>query len=131
MKKKIGLLFSQSGTTSMVERGQLQACLLAIEEINSRNSLIKFEPIVGDVKSDPQLAAFEANRLFKDQRIDVLVGCYTSATRKTVIPVLYETKGLLLYPTLYEGEERHPNIFYCGAVPNQQVEPMLSWIISR
>ena len=131
MKKKIGLLFSQSGTTSMVERGQLQACLLAIEEINSRNSLIKFEPIVGDVKSDPQLAAFEANRLFKDQRIDVLVGCYTSATRKTVIPVLYETKGLLLYPTLYEGEERHPNIFYCGAVPNQQVEPMLSWIISH
>ena len=131
MIKKIGLLFSQSGTTSMVERGQLQACLLAIEEINSRNSLIKFEPIVGDVKSDPQLAAFEANRLFKDQRIDVLVGCYTSATRKTVIPVLYETKGLLLYPTLYEGEERHPNIFYCGAVPNQQVEPMLSWIISH
>ncbi len=131
MTRKIGLLFSQSGTTSIVEKGQLKACLLAIEEINSRNSSIKFEPILGDVKSDPQCAALEANRLFREKRIDVLVGCYTSATRKTVIPVLYENKGLLLYPTLYEGEERHPNIFYCGAVPNQQVEPMLSWIISH
>ena len=131
MLKKIGLLFSQSGTTSIVERGQLQACLLAIEEINRRNSLIKLEPITGDVKSDPQIAALEAHRLFTDSRIDVLVGCYTSATRKIVIPVLYEKNGLLLYPTLYEGEERHPNIFYCGAVPNQQVEPMLSWIISN
>jgi len=131
MLKKIGLLFSQSGTTSIVERGQYQACLLAIEEINNRNSSVKFEPITGDVKSDPQLAALEAHRLFKESRIDVLVGCYTSASRKIVIPVLYENKGLLLYPTLYEGEERHPNIFYCGAVPNQQVEPMLSWIISN
>ncbi|MFC1876946.1 transporter substrate-binding protein, partial [Thermodesulfobacteriota bacterium] len=128
---KIGLLFSQSGTTSIVERGQLKACLLAIEEINSRNSLIKLEPIVGDVKSDPQIAAMEAHRLFVDSGIDVLVGCYTSAVRKIVSPILYEKKGLLLYPTLYEGEEKHPNIFYCGAVPNQQVEPMLSWIINN
>jgi len=130
MKIRIGLLFSQSGTTSIVEKGQLNASLLAIEEINN-NSGIQFEPIIGDVKSDPRRAAKEAYRLFAESKIDVLVGCYTSACRKAVIPILNETGGLLMYPTLYEGEERHPYIFYCGAVPNQQVEPMLSWLISN
>ena len=130
MKKKIGLLFSQSGTTSIVEMGQLRACLLAIEEINRQGGL-QFEPVIGDAKSDPHMAGKEANRLFSEAGIDFLVGCYTSACRKAVIPVLYQFDGLMVYPTLYEGEEKHPNIFYCGAVPNQQIEPMLSWVISR
>jgi DNA-binding NtrC family response regulator/ABC-type branched-subunit amino acid transport system substrate-binding protein len=130
MVKKIGLLFSQSGTTSIVEKGQLQACLLAIEQVNTNNSIL-FEPIVGDAKSDPQTSAREAYHLFTNSKVDALVGCYTSACRKALLPVINETGGLALYPTVYEGRERHPNIFYCGAVPNQQIEPMLSWSINN
>lgn len=130
MKKKIGLLYSKSGTTAFVEKAQLQACLLAIEEVNNRGS-ISFEPVVGDVKCDPKVAAKEAYRLLTESKVDVLVGPYTSSCRKSVLEILNENYALLLYPTHYEGEERHPNIFYCGALPNQQVEPMLSWIVTN
>lgn len=130
MKEKIGLLFSLSGTTSIIGEGQLQTALLAIEEINKKSGL-KFEAVVRDAKSDPQIAASEAYSLFKDAKIDALIGCYMSSVRNTIIPVLNETRGLLLYPTVYEGEQVHPNIFYLGAIPNQQVEPLLSWGINN
>jgi len=130
IKKKIGLLFSQSGTISIIGKGQLQASILAIEEIN-RSRSIKFEPIIRDSKSNPRTAAEEAYGLFAHSKIDALVGCYMSSVRNAVIPVLNETGGLLLYPTLYEGEQKHPNIFYLGAVPNQQVGPLLSWAINK
>ncbi len=124
--KKIGLLFSLSGTISIVGEGQLQAALLAIEEVNKKSNL-KFESVIRDDKSDPRIAAQEAYSLFTDVKIDTLVGCYMSSLRNSIKPVLNETGGLLIYPTLYEGEQFHPNIFYLGAVPNQQVEPLLSW----
>lgn len=108
----------------------MQASLLAIEEIN-KNSAITFEPVIRDAKSDPKIAAQEAYGLFKSSKIDALVGCYMSSVRNSVLPVLKDTGGLLLYPTLYEGEQVHPNIFYLGAVPNQQVEPLLSWTINN
>ena len=130
MKKKIGLLYSLSGTISIVGEGQLQASLLAIKETN-KHSEFKFEPVIRDAKSDPKTAAREAYKLFKESNIDFLVGCYMSSVRNSLLPVLNETGGLLLYPTLYEGEQTHPNIFYLGAVPNQQVEPMLSWAINN
>ena len=130
MTRKIGLLFSSSGTISIVGEGQLQAALLAIEQVNQKGDL-KFEPVIRDAKSDPHVAAREAYSLFKDARVDALVGCYMSSVRNSVIPVLNETNGLLLYPTLYEGGQVHPNIFYLGAIPNQQVEPLLSWAIEN
>jgi DNA-binding NtrC family response regulator/ABC-type branched-subunit amino acid transport system substrate-binding protein len=126
MIKRIGLLFSLSGTISVVGEGQLQAALLAIEEIN-QNTALTFEPVVRDARSDPQEAAKQAYALFTEGKIDVLVGCYMSSVRNSVISALNETEGLLLYPTLYEGEQVHPNIFYLGPVPNQQVEPLLCW----
>ena len=130
MKKKIGLLFSLSGTISIVGEGQLQAALLAIEEINKKTGL-KFKSVIRDAKSDPHVAAREAHSLFKDSAIDALIGCYMSSVRNKIIPVLNETGGLLLYPTVYEGEQVHPSIFYLGAIPNQQVEPLLSWTINN
>ena len=130
MKKKIGLLFSLSGTISIVGEGQLQAALLAIEELNKKSGM-KFESVIRDAKSDPHVAAREAYSLFKDSKIDALIGCYMSSVRNAIIPVLNETGGLLLYPTVYEGEQVHPNIFYLGAIPNQQVEPMLLWAINN
>ncbi|MDQ7781798.1 MAG: transporter substrate-binding protein [Desulfomonilaceae bacterium] len=126
MMKRIGLLFSLSGTISIVGEGQLQAALLAIEEIN-RSSPLTFDPLVGDDRSDPREAAKQAYSLFTEGKVDVLVGCYMSSVRNSVISALDETGGLLLYPTLYEGEQVHPNVFYLGAVPNQQVEPLLCW----
>ncbi len=126
MMKRIGLLFSLSGTISVVGEGQLQAALLAIEEINS-SSPLTFDPLVEDDRSDPREAAKQAYSLFTEGKVDVLVGCYMSSVRNSVISALDETGGLLLYPTLYEGEQVHPNIFYLGAVPNQQVEPLLCW----
>lgn len=126
MKKKVGLLFSLSGTISIVGEGQLQAALLAIEDVNKKSNM-KFESVIRDDKSDPRIAAQEAYSLFKDSKIDILVGCYMSSLRNAIKPVLNETEGLLIYPTLYEGEHFHPNIFYLGAIPNQQVEPLLSW----
>jgi DNA-binding NtrC family response regulator/ABC-type branched-subunit amino acid transport system substrate-binding protein len=126
MIKRVGLLFSLTGTISVVGEGQLQAALLAIDEIN-QNTDLNLQPVVRDDKSDPQEAAKQAYSLFTEGKIDVLVGCYMSSVRNSVISALNETGGLLLYPTLYEGEQVHPNIFYLGPVPNQQVEPLLCW----
>jgi len=130
MIKKIGLLFSLTGTVSIIGEGQLQAALLAMEQVNKTGDL-QFEPEIRDAKSDPEVGAREAHGLFRDAKVDAMVGCYMSSARNALIPVLNETKGLLLYPTLYEGGQVHPNIFYLGAVPNQQVEPLLSWAIEH
>ena len=130
MRKRIGLLYSLSGTISIVGIGQLHASLLAIDDIN-RSKATQFEPVIADTQSDPHVAARKAYHLLKEERVDALVGCYMSSVRNSVISVLNETGGLLLYPTVYEGDQTHPNIFYLGAVPNQQVEPALSWAIEN
>ncbi len=130
MTVRIGLLFSLTGTTSIVEVGQYRACLLAIEHANANYGL-QFEPVAADIRSDPDVAAKAAHDLLKASKVDLLVGCYTSACRKSLIPVLSDTHGTLLYPTVYEGQESHPGIFYFGAVPNQQVDPLLSWSMSN
>ncbi len=126
----IGLIFSTTGTTSIIEEGQLQACLLAIDEVNSHGRL-HFRAVIEDIQSNPQVAAEKAQKLLEKDQVDLLVGCWTSACRKAVLPVLEETGGLLLYPNNYEGQESHPQVFYLGAVPNQQVESILSWIVGN
>lgn len=127
---RIGLLYSTSGTTSVVEIGQLKASLLAIDEVNARGG-IQFEPVVADIRSDPGTAAARAEELRRREGVDVLVGCWTSACRKAVLPVLDARGGLLLYTTNYEGQESHPGVIYLGAVPNQQVDSMLSWVVGN
>lgn len=128
---KIGLLFSLTGTTSLVEKGQYKAALLAIEEINSYYENFSILPVIEDIQSDPKAAAEKARKLIEVDGIEVLVGCYTSACRKAVLPVLEHSGGILIYPALYEGRECHPQVFYCGPVPNQQVECVLSWSIEN
>jgi DNA-binding NtrC family response regulator/ABC-type branched-subunit amino acid transport system substrate-binding protein len=128
--RKVGLLFSLTGATSLVESSLLEASLLAIQKTNADNGIC-IDPIVVDIKSNPAIAAKAAYDLFTNQKVDIVIGCYTSACRKALIPVLEETEGSLIYPTIYEGEESHPRIFYFGAIPNQQVDPLLSWTMSN
>lgn len=130
---KIGILFSLTGTTGITERGQFQAALLAIRQINARGGVHgkRLVPIVEDISSDPYSAAQKMEKLITKDRVATVVGLYTSACRKMVIPVLEKHDSLLLYPTQYEGEEQHPKIFYCGPLPNQQLLHFIPWIVEH
>ncbi|NTX58956.1 transporter substrate-binding protein, partial [Myxococcus sp. CA039A] len=88
-------------------------------------------PIVEDIASDPYLAAQKAEKLILSDQVIAIIGLYTSACRKMVIPVLEKYDRLLFYPTLYEGAEQHRNIFYCGPLPNQQLLHFIPWIITH
>ncbi|MFV9510175.1 transporter substrate-binding protein [Tepidibacillus sp. LV47] len=131
-KIKIGLLFSLSGTTANTEYGQYLAALYAFEEYKQKNSHLPFdlEIEVRDIQSDPNVTKKEAKNL-AEKGVKLMIGCYTSACRKAVLPILEEYQCLLIYPSLYEGYEIHPNVFYTGEVPNQQILLMLSYIISH
>lgn len=128
---KIGILFSLTGTTGITERGQYQASLLAIRQINEQGGINgkHLIPFVEDIASDPYLASKKAEKLILTDKVIAIIGLYTSACRKMVIPVLEKHDALLLYPTHYEGEEQHRNIFYCCPVPNQQLLYFIPWII--
>lgn len=128
MHIKVGLLFSFTGTTSITEQGQFDAACLAISQYNEATHII--EPITRDISSDPLKAAKEAEELARDG-VKVFVGCYTSACRKAVIPILEKYNCLLVYPTLYEGEENHPNVFYTGELPNQQVHTLIDYLMEQ
>ncbi len=128
MNIKIGLLFSLTGTTALTERGQCDAAKFAIEEYNNKQH--KVEAIVRDICSDPAKSAEEAEALAKEG-VKIFIGCYTSACRKAVLPVLEKYDCLLVYPTLYEGRECHPNVFYTGEVPNQQIHTLLNYLTHR
>jgi branched-chain amino acid transport system substrate-binding protein len=118
---KVGVLFSQTGVTSVVEQTQLNATLLAIEEINAAGGIngVPLEPVVYDPASDPARFRSLAERLLREDGVPVVFGCYMSSTRRAVLPVIERWNALLCYPTFYEGFEYSPNILYCGSVPNQ------------
>jgi branched-chain amino acid transport system substrate-binding protein len=118
---RVGFLFSQSGVTASVERTALQASLLAIEEINISGGILDrpIEPIVTDPQSIPTLYRTTAERLLTVDRVKLIFGCYMSSSRKLTIPVVEALRGILFYPTLYEGFEYSPNCIYTGACPNQ------------
>lgn len=126
MQMKVGLLFSLTGITSITERGQYEAASFAISEFNEQHAEI--EAIVRDISSDPRKSAEEAEALALDG-VKIFIGCYTSACRKAVLPVLEKYDCLLVYPTLYEGQEDHPNVFYTGEVPNQQVHILIDYFM--
>jgi urea transport system substrate-binding protein len=125
---RVGLLHSKSGPVEMSERSMIDAELLAIEEINKAGFLGRLiEPVVADGKSDWPTFGREAERLIDEEKVHVLFGCWTSASRKSVKAVVEQKAHLLIYPMAYEGLEQSPNIIYTGAAPNQQVVPALSW----
>lgn len=118
---RLGMLFSQTGVTSVIERSERLGTMLAVEEINEAGGINgrELQLISYDPQSRPATYAALAKRLLLEDRVGVILGCYMSSTRKAVIPVVERWGGLLLYPTLYEGFEYSRNVFYTGAAPNQ------------
>jgi branched-chain amino acid transport system substrate-binding protein len=129
---RVGVLFSQSGVTSAVEQSQLNATRLAIEEINSAGGVLDrmIEPVIYDPASDPKQFRALAERLFQVDRIRLLFGCYMSSARKAVLPVVESHRGLLFYPTLYEGFEYSRHCIYTGAAPNQNSLQLAKFLLS-
>src|SRR3569832_768736 len=118
---RIGVLFSRTGFMSVIEETQYQGTLLAIEEINAAGGVCGRElvPVSYDPGSDSAAYGHYAKRLMIEDEVSTIFGCYTSSSRKAVLPVVERLNGLLWYPTLYEGFEFSPNVIYTGAGPNQ------------
>ncbi|MGR7995121.1 transporter substrate-binding domain-containing protein [Xanthobacter sp. NM-25] len=117
----VGVLFSRTGFMSVIEETQLRGTLIAIEEINDAGGINgrPIVPIIYDPGSDVRSYGQYAKRLMVENGVYTIFGCYTSASRKAVLPVVERLNGLLWYPTLYEGFEFSPNVLYTGATPNQ------------
>lgn len=130
---RVGVLFSDSGTTCAVERSQLLGTLFAISEINDAGGIDGREvvPIHYDPQSNPQIYRALAERLVTEDGVQVIFGCYLSSTRKAVMPVVEKWQRLLMYPTPYEGFEFSPNIIYTGAAPNQNIAPLADYMAHR
>ena len=119
---KVGVLHSLSGTMAISETVLKDTVLMAIDEINAKGGVMgaKIEPVVVDPASNWPLFAEKARQLITQDKVAVTFGCWTSVSRKSVLPVFEELNGLLFYPVQYEGEEISKNVFYTGAAPNQQ-----------
>lgn len=130
---RVGILHSRSGPMAISENSMVDAELLAIEELNAKGGLLgrRIEPVIADGKSDPPTFAKEAERLIKEEGVSVIFGCWTSACRKTVVPVIEKYGQLMVYPMAYEGLEQSPNLIYTGAAPNQQVIPAIKWSLDH
>ena len=126
---KIGLLHSLSGTMAVSETSVHDAELLAIKEINEAGGVLgkKIIPVIEDGDSDPSTFALKARKLLEEDKVVSIFGCWTSASRKAVKPVVEDFYSLLWYPVQYEGMEASPNIMYMGASPNQQVVPAVDY----
>jgi len=129
---KIGILHSLSGTMAISETSLKDVALMAIDEINAEGGLLgkKLEPVVVDPASNWPLFAEKARELIQKEKVAVTFGCWTSVSRKSVLPVFEELNGLLFYPVQYEGEESSYNVFYTGAAPNQQAIPATEYLMS-
>ncbi len=129
---RVGVLFSQTGVTSAVEQSQLNATLLAIDEVNESGGVLgqPVQPVIYDPASDPKQFRALAERLFVTDKIRLLFGCYMSSTRKAVLPVVELHRGLLFYPTLYEGFEYSRHCIYSGAAPNQNALQLAKFLLS-
>jgi urea transport system substrate-binding protein len=129
---KVGILHSLSGTMAISETSLKDVALMTIEEINEKGGVLgrKIEPIVVDPASNWPLFAEKARELIQKEKVAVVFGCWTSVSRKSVLPVFEELNGLLFYPVQYEGEESSYNVFYTGAAPNQQAIPAVEYLMS-
>ena len=130
---KVGILHSLSGTMAISETSLKDVALMTIEEINDNGGLLgrQIEPIVVDPASDWPLFAEKAREMIQQEKVAVVFGCWTSVSRKSVLPVFEELNGLLFYPVQYEGEESSYNVFYTGAAPNQQAIPAVEYLMSE
>ncbi len=130
---RIGVLYSTSGVTSIVERSQQQAVVLAVEEINRQGGLLgrEIEMVIRNPESNPRLYAPLAEELILEHDVRFVFGCYMSSTRKAVIPVVERHNALLCYATPYEGFEYSRNVLYAGAAPNQNSLPLAGFMLSR
>ncbi len=128
---KVGVLHSLSGTMAISETALRDTVLMMVEDQNKKGGLLgrRLEAVVVDPASNWPLFAEKARELLQVAKVDVTFGCWTSVSRKSVLPVFEELKGLLFYPVQYEGEEESPNIFYTGAAPNQQAIPALDYLL--
>jgi len=128
---KVGILHSLSGTMAISETTLKDTMLMLIAEQNKKGGLLgkKLEPVVVDPASNWPLFAEKARELISKDKVDVIFGCWTSVSRKSVLPVIEELNGLLFYPVQYEGEESSKNVFYTGAAPNQQAIPAVDYLM--
>ncbi len=130
---KVGILHSLSGTMAISETVLKNIALMEIEAINQQGGILgrKVEAVVVDPASNWPLFAEKARELISKEKVSVVFGCWTSVSRKSVLPVFEELNGLLFYPVQYEGEEMSRNIFYTGAAPNQQAIPAVEYLMSE
>lgn len=128
---KVGLLFSEIGVTSIIERSQLHGALLAIDRINASGGVRgrPVEPVRYEPESVTQRYGELAEKMIVEDKINVIFGCYTSSSRKEVLPVVERRNALFFYPTLYEGFEYSPNVIYGGASPNQNSVPLANYLM--
>jgi urea transport system substrate-binding protein len=128
---KVGVLHSLSGTMAISETTLKDTMLMLIEEQNKKGGLLgkKLEAVVVDPASNWPLFAEKARELIEKEKVDAVFGCWTSVSRKSVLPVFEELNGLLFYPVQYEGEESSKNVFYTGAAPNQQAIPAVDYLM--
>jgi urea transport system substrate-binding protein len=130
---KVGVLHSLSGTMAISETALKETALMTIAEINKSGGVMgkKLEPVVVDPASNWPLFAEKSRQLLSKDKVAVVFGCWTSVSRKSVLPVFKELNGLLFYPVQYEGEELEKNVFYTGAAPNQQAIPAVEYLMSK
>ena len=130
---KVGILHSLSGTMAISETTLKDVMLMLIDEQNKKGGLLgrKLEPVVVDPASNWPLFAEKARELLQKDKVAAVFGCWTSVSRKSVLPVFEELNGLLFYPVQYEGEESSRNVFYTGAAPNQQAIPAVDYLMEN
>lgn len=129
---KVGVLHSLSGTMAISETTLKDTVLMMVEEQNKKGGVMgkKLEAVVVDPASNWPLFAEKARELISKDEVDVIFGCWTSVSRKSVLPVIEELNGLMFYPVQYEGEESSKNVFYTGAAPNQQAIPAVDYLMN-
>jgi len=130
---KVGVLHSLSGTMAISETSLRDILLFTFDEINAKGGVLgkKIEPVVVDGASNWPLFAEKAKQLLEQDKTAVTFGCWTSVSRKSVLPVFEEKKGLLFYPVQYEGEEMSPNIFYTAEAVGQQATPAIDYLLAQ
>src|SRR5690348_14711316 len=130
---KVGILHSLSGTMAISETTLKDVMLMLIEQQNAKGGVLgrKLEAVVVDPASNWPLFAEKARQLLSVDKCAAVFGCWTSVSRKSVLPVFEELNGILFYPVQYEGEELSPNVFYTGAAPNQQAIPAVEYLMSK
>ncbi len=130
---KVGILHSLSGTMAISETTLKDVMLMLIDEQNNKGGLLgkRLEPVVVDPASNWPLFAEKARELISKDHVAAVFGCWTSVSRKSVLPVFKELNGILFYPVQYEGEESERNVFYTGAAPNQQAIPAVDYLMKE